>query len=206
MPEFKAFVEEYWPQLGLPDSQDYSPSAHESVFYGAHEAILHKHDYVGSEHLFLGVLRASGGSFHGIGQSLDIDDLARRVMRMSSNLVSPSEEHFARAAVERQADAGSILRCLSERIEHGQLVMTPRSVANLRRATTLASDQHGRPTRADAEHLALAIAEDQDGVVARAVRDGQPEQVQQFSRWVAGRIAWGPLLNLVESAEHPTER
>ena len=168
----------------------FTERAREVVVLAQDEARALKHNYIGTEHILLGLLREEEG-------------LAARVL--ASLRVSLED---ARAAVERVIGEG-------DEVTTGQIPFTPRAKKvlelALREALSLGHNYIGT------EHVLLGLVRENDGVAARILLDfdadaekvrteilrvlsepGAPVALAGSERWTAYgppmRPAWSPLL------------
>jgi len=122
----------------------FTERARRVVVLAQEEARALKHNYIGTEHILLGLLREEGGLAARVLDSLDIT--VERV----------------RAQVVRIADSG-------EEVASGQIPFTPRAKKvlelALREALSLGHDY------IDTEHLLLGLVRENDGVGARILLD-----------------------------------
>jgi len=122
----------------------FSEPTRQVVVIASDEARALSHDYIGTEHLLLGLLREPGGRAQAILRSLDLT--AERARAEVIEIVGYGA-----------ADAGS------------QMPFTPRAV----RVLQLAAAEALRVGRADAdtEHVLLALIDEGEGIGARVLRD-----------------------------------
>lgn len=190
------FVATCWAPLQLPDASAFAASAQQAVLYGAHEAVLHRHPYVGSEHLLLGALRSDNALARDLARLVDLKQLAREVLKNSSSTVAVDENVVAAAGRRRTEPMSDIVADVSRLVSSEKLVTTPRCRAHLRGAVSIAADQMGPSALVNAEHLALQVLSDPDSVVVRTMVAGQTAAVEAVTQWVDSRVRWGALLEL----------
>jgi ATP-dependent Clp protease ATP-binding subunit ClpC len=122
----------------------FTPSARQVVVLAQEEARTLKHNYIGTEHVLLGLLREPNGPAARVLEPLDltVEDVRTRVVA------------FVGSGTEVTA---------------GQIPFTPRAKkileVSLREALTLDHDHLGT------EHILLALARETDGVAARVLLD-----------------------------------
>ncbi len=145
----------------------FTERARQVVVLAQEEARTLKHNYIGTEHLLLGLLREDTGLAARVLESLDIT-----IER-------------ARGQVVRIVGSG-------EEVTSGQIPFTPRAKAvmemALREALSLGHDYIGT------EHILLAVVRENEGVAARILRDfdADPETVRgEVIRMLSGPAARG---------------
>jgi ATP-dependent Clp protease ATP-binding subunit ClpC len=130
----------------------FDESAREVIVLAQDEGRALKHNYVGTEHLLLGLLRSDG--------------LAKRVL--DSFDVTLEEVRAAVVRLVGQDDA----------VEGGQIPFTPHALRALKNSLHEAL-AHGQ-SEIRTEHLLLGVVDEEDGVAAKVLRDFdvRPEWVQ----------------------------
>src|SRR5450755_297739 len=142
----------------------FTERARQVVVLAQEEARTLKHNYIGTEHILLGLLREEEG-------------LAARVLESLEITVER-----ARGQVVRIVGSG-------EEVTSGQIPFTPRAKAvmemALREALSLGHDY------IDTEHILLAVVRENEGVAARILLDfdADPEKVRNEVIRLSGRAA-----------------
>jgi Clp amino terminal domain, pathogenicity island component len=131
----------------------FTERARQVVVLAQEEARTLKHDYIGTEHILLGLLREEAGLAARVLESLDIT--AERVRGQVVRIVGSGDE-----------------------VTSGQIPFTPRAKAIFELALREALS-HGS-NNIDTEHILLAIMRENEGVAARVLLDfdADPEKVR----------------------------
>lgn len=181
-----AFAELRWP--GQWFVAEAAPSGRLALLYALALGARSGHDYVGSEHLVAGAVRA--GALPAVETADELQRVAVNAVAASQLLAGVTtaqvEDWFADDAAADPALALATIRLLP--------TLTPRAEAGLRRAHAQAAGSaalHG----AGAVHLLSGVLAD-PGTVARHAGDLGPAR-----RLAERRAGWGPLLDLIDEGE-----
>ncbi|HUA49218.1 MAG TPA: Clp protease N-terminal domain-containing protein [Solirubrobacteraceae bacterium] len=154
----------------------FSERARQVVVLAQEEARSLNHNYIGTEHVLLGLLREKEGLAARVLESLDIT--AERVRAQVVGIVGSGED-----------------------VTRGQIPFTPRAKEVLERALREAQSL-GR-ANVDTEHFLLGLVDENEGVAARILLDFgvQPDEIRNHViRGLAGRTAksLGPEVGVAE--------
>jgi ATP-dependent Clp protease ATP-binding subunit ClpC len=142
----------------------FSERARQAVVYAQEEARVLKHNYVGTEHLLLGLLREEEGLAARVLESLDVT----------------FEE--VRAQVVRIVGEG-------ERTTYGQIPFTPRAKKTLELSLRVARSFDHK--NIDTEHVLLALVEEREGLAAQTLdefdvdREAIGRELSRLAGWTA---------------------
>jgi hypothetical protein len=157
----------------------FTDQARQVVVLAQEEARMLKHNYIGTEHILLGLLREGEGLAAHVLASLEIT------------------LEGTRTRVTRIVGSG-------EEVTSGQIPFTPRAKKvlelALREALSLGHNYIGT------EHILLAIVRENEGVAARILLDlgASPETIRnEVTRRLSGPTAWGGATAAVRQSRDP---
>jgi hypothetical protein len=129
----------------LPPSKPVDPIVHQSLELACGEASRLGHDFIGTEHVLLGVLKLAKGSFANVLRNLGVD---REAVRAEiERLVSPAAAHTSAAAIP----------------------FTPRARKAIQLATREAKVLNH--SRISAEHIFLGLLLEGSGIAAQVLKN-----------------------------------
>lgn len=142
----------------------FTQDARQVVVLAQEESRILKHNYIGTEHLLLGVARVDRG---------------------------PAAEALARCGLAHDRLRDRVVQVIGGSTEpaHGQIPFTPRAKKALEIAAR-ESEAHGQST--GPEHLLLGLVSDDDGVAVRVIRESGVKPARLRNELAAELLQMGP--------------
>ena len=107
--------------------ENFSPRVKDVIQYSKEEAIRLGHNYIGTEHLLLGMIREGEGVAIDIliGMGIDVKSLRKRIEELSTNVMSTNKPKSTNIPLTKQAEKALKTTFLEAKLYNSDLIGTP---------------------------------------------------------------------------------